>query len=139
MRNFKNLFISSLSLAVAVAGLTGCESSGNHHERSAGREVDDHKITEEVKEKLKDEPVYKFSDVSVRTFNGVVQLSGFVNTEDQKRRAAEAAQEVPMVAEVVNGITLKPQIPSTPTGRPYPYKAPPYQAPPQQPAPAPHP
>lgn len=133
MRNFKNLLISGVSAAVVVIGFSGCESWGHRHdERTAGREVDDHKITAEVREKLREEPVYKFSDVDVRTFNGVVQLSGFVNSDDQKRRAAEVAQQVPQVAEVVNSIALKPQIPTTPTGRPYPYEAPPA-------SPAPHP
>jgi len=132
MRNFKNLLISGLSAAVAVIGLSGCESWGHHHDgRTAGREVDDHKITAEVRDKLREEPVFKFSDVDVRTFNGVVQLSGFVNSDEQKRRAAEVAQEVPMVAEVVNSIALKPQIPATPTGRPYPYEAPPASPPPR--------
>ena len=132
MRNFKNLLISGVSAAVAVIGLSGCESSGHRHdERTAGREVDDHNITAHVREKLKEEPVFKFSDVDVRTFNGVVQLSGFVNTEDQKRRAAEVAQDIPQVAEVVNSIALKPQIPATATGRPYPYQPPPPAPPPR--------
>jgi len=135
MRNFKNLFISILSATIAVMGLAGCQTSRD--ERTAGRESDDHKITEQVKDKLSEEPVFKFGNVDVRTFNGVVQLSGFVNTEDQKRRAAEVAQDVPHVAEVVNSISLKPQIPATPTGRPYPYQTPPYQAPPPSPAPQP--
>ncbi len=132
MRNFKSLLVSGLSAAVAVIGLSGCESWGHRHdERTAGREVDDHKITAEVRDKLKEEPVFKFSDVDVRTFNGVVQLSGFVNSDEQKRRAAEVAQEVPMVAEVVNSIALKPQIPATPTGRSYPYEPPPASPPPR--------
>jgi len=132
MRNFKNLFISGVSAVVAVIGFSGCESWGHRHDgRTAGREVDDRKITAEVREKLKEEPVFKFSDVDVRTFNGVVQLSGFVNTDEQKRRAAEVAQDTPQVAEVVNSISLKPQIPTTPTGRPYPYQPPPPSPPPQ--------
>ncbi len=132
MRNFRNLLISGVSAAVAVIGFSGCESWGHRHdERTAGREVDDRKITAEVREKLKVEPVFKLSDVDVRTFNGVVQLSGFVNTDEQKRRAAEVAQEIPLVAEVVNSIALKPQIPTTPTGRPYPYQPPPASPPPR--------
>jgi len=138
MRNFKNLLVSVVGAAAVVVGFAGCESSG-HGDRSAGREVDDHRITADVRDKLRDEPVFKFGDVDVRTFNGVVQLSGFVNTEEQKQRAAEVAQQVPQVAEVLNSISLKPQIPATPTGRPYPYQAPSYQAPPQPVQPAPHP
>src|SRR2546423_789490 len=121
MPNFKHLIvISGISAAVAVTGLTGCASWGHRtDERSEGRAVDDHRISSKVKDELAKEPVYKFSDVDVKTFNGVVQLSGFVNTEDQKRKAAELASSVEGVAQVVNNITLKPQ-PTTPTGRPAP-------------------
>jgi hyperosmotically inducible protein len=81
--------------------------------------VDDHKITAQIKSDLNHEPTYKFNDVDVKTFNGVVQLSGFVNTEDQKRRAAEIAQSVPGVAQVQNAISLKAEAPPSPTGSSY--------------------
>ena len=118
--NFKNLMIiSSAAAAVALAGLTGCSTFGNRadRERTEGRMVDDSRITAEVQKELKAEPVYKFNDVDVKTFNGTVQLSGFVNSDDQKRKAAELAQRVPGVTQVVNSIALKPASP-TPTGRP---------------------
>jgi hypothetical protein len=75
-------------------------------------------ITETVEEKLQAEPVYKFSDVDVKTFAGVVQLSGFVGTEEQKARAGEVAQHVDGVTRVVNNITLIPRTNElSPTGR----------------------
>jgi osmotically-inducible protein OsmY len=107
--------LASFAGALAIGGLTGCETTKD--ERSAGRAIDDEEINHNVKEGLRDEVVYKFNDVDVRTFGGVVQLSGFVNTEEQKQRAGEIAQETKGVAQVVNNITLKPQIPTTPTGR----------------------
>jgi len=102
---------------LAVASLTGCQTWGHRGdgERTAGRMVDDAKITADVQHDLKVEPVYKFSDVDVKTFNGVVQLSGFVTTDEQKSRAGEIAQQTPGVSQVVNNITMKPQV--TPTGR----------------------
>ena len=115
MPNIKNLFLVG---AAAVVGLTGCQTYHNRAsgERSQGRIVDDRRITAEVRSELRHEPVYKFTDVDVRTFNGVVQLSGFVNSEDQKRRAAEIAQHVDGVNQVQNAISMKPEVPS-PTGR----------------------
>ena len=117
MRNLKSLLlVSGLGAALGIAGLTGCQSwRGGTSERSAGRVVDDQRITHEVKAELRREPVYKFDDVDVRAFNGSVQLSGFVNTEEQKRRAGELAQQIPGVAQVINDIALKP-IPPSPTG-----------------------
>ncbi len=101
--------------AAAIIGLAGCAST-REGDRTAGRVVDDNRITHAVEANLSREPVYKFNDVDVKTFDGVVQLSGFVNTEDQKRRAAELAQKVDGVVQVVNSIALKPQQLS-PTGR----------------------
>jgi hyperosmotically inducible periplasmic protein len=118
MRSFKTYLLLG---AAAMLGLTGCESSRSYSsgERSEGRKVDDHRITAEIKSELNHEPVYKFNDVDVKTFNGVVQLSGFVNTEDQKRRAAEVAQSVPGVTQVQNAISLKTESGPSPTGRTY--------------------
>lgn len=120
MRNLKNLILTGGAGAlIAVTTLTGCammNRSSQSHERTAGRTLDDKTITANVKDDLSREPVYKFDDIDVKTFNGVVQLSGFVNTEDQKRRAAEIAQHTPGVAQVVNSIALKPTGNLAPTG-----------------------
>jgi hyperosmotically inducible periplasmic protein len=116
MRNYKYTVIASM---LGIALLAGCSTwQRGDSERTAGRIVDDRKITSNVKSRLNDEPVYKFSDVDVRTFQGVVQLSGFVRSEDQKERAGQLAQQTPGVARVVNSIVLKPEGGElTPTGR----------------------
>ena len=117
MLNLKKLIlISGTSAIIAVTGLTGCKTSSSDSERTAGREMDDRGISEKVAEKLRGEPVYKFGDVDVRTFGGVVQLSGFVTTEDQKHRAGELAETVTGVTRVINNISLKPDN-LTPTGK----------------------
>jgi osmotically-inducible protein OsmY len=110
--------VSSIGAAIALLGFSGCESTEHRSsdERSYGRQADDKNLTQSVENGLKREPVYKFNDVDVKTFAGVVQLSGFVNTEDQKNRAAEIAQQTPGVSQVINNIALKPVTP-TPTGR----------------------
>ena len=111
--------ISGISALAALVGLTGCETFQHHDgERTAGRVLDDKTITAKVVTALKTEPVFKFDQVDVKTFDGVVQLSGFVNTDEQKNRAAELAQQTPGVSQVVNSISLKPQPGPTPTGRP---------------------
>lgn len=119
MANFKSsILIGGISAALALTCLTGCESWGHRNdERSEGRASDDNQITSKVKDELDREPIYKFSNVDVRTFNGVVQLSGFVNTEDQKRKAADVASRASGVNQVINNIALKPETPTAPTGR----------------------
>lgn len=117
MRNFKSVLVTGMAVA-ALVGLSGCSTSGHKNDgRTAGRVVDDNRLTRQVKDKLGAEPVYKFNSVDVRTFDGVVQLSGFVQTEDQKARAQQIAQSVPGVANVINSIAITPQPGPTPTGR----------------------
>jgi hyperosmotically inducible protein len=109
----------------AVVALTGCEMMSNHNaesDRTAGRALDDKTITAAVEHDLDREPVYKFNGVDVKTFDGVVQLSGFVDTQDQKQRAGDIAKQSQGVTQVVNNITLKTvnnNLP--PTGRPADY------------------
>src|SRR5689334_1628287 len=115
MRKLKQFrLIQIMVAATALLIVTGCETNSSD-ERSEGRAMDDKHITETALKKLKQEPVYKFNGVDVSTFGGVAQLSGFVNTEDQKTRAAEIVQQVEGVQQVVNGIAIKPE-PMSPTG-----------------------
>jgi len=101
--------------ALAILAMAGCMSTPD---RSAGRVLDDKMIASKVKGALNDAKIYKFDDVKVATYKGVVQLSGFVDTEEQKQKAGEIAKRVDWVRDVVNNISLKPRDDyPTPTGR----------------------
>ena len=116
MANLKKLLlIGGSTAAVVLAGLTGCQTRDTS-DRTAGRIIDDKAITERVEDRLKEDPLYKFTGVDVRTFAGVVQLSGFVDTQEQKNRAGGLAQNVQGVTRVINNIALKPDTGLTPTG-----------------------
>ena len=96
------LFLGALPL---LLGVTGCV--GNRYEQSTGERIDDHGTSSRVKSALSDDTQYKYGDVSVQTFKGTVQLSGFVNSRDQKNRAGDLAKKVEGVKEVANNITVK--------------------------------
>src|SRR5438270_1554325 len=119
MRNLnKFMLVTSLTAATAVTCLTGCSTfQQKSSERTAGRMVDDKKIASSVRSELRNDPLYKFHDVAVKTFDGVAQLSGFVNADEQKRRAEEIARQVQGVMDVQNSISLKPNNTFTQTGR----------------------
>jgi hyperosmotically inducible periplasmic protein len=106
----KAVLASGLAASVAIMALTGCQSTSD---RTAGRQLDDRIVNSKVKDALEDHPMYKFPEVRVMTYGGVVQLSGFVNSDEQKTKAGELAKRVEGVHEVINNISLKP----TATGR----------------------
>jgi hyperosmotically inducible periplasmic protein len=77
-------------------------------ERSAGRAVDDTVIAAKVKTQLAGKSgLGTASDVNVEVNSGIVELSGFVATNDQKSRAGEIARSVSGVKDVRNNIELK--------------------------------
>jgi osmotically-inducible protein OsmY len=95
-----------LALGTGVATLsTGC--AGTATRESTGEYIDDATITTKVKAAFVRDPVVKAIDVKVDTFKSVVQLSGFVETAEQKSRAEQIAAGVQGVQSVKNNITLK--------------------------------
>jgi osmotically-inducible protein OsmY len=115
-RIFKSLIGTAALSTLIVTGLAGC-STTPEGDRTAGQVMDDKHITESVKKALESDPTYKFTDVRVDSYKGVVQLSGFVDNPDQKKRADELAQKSQWVREVVDNIALKPKLELTPTGK----------------------
>jgi osmotically-inducible protein OsmY len=85
--------------------ITGC--AGDRYHQSTGEDIDDHGITSRVKDALSNDAQYKYDGVQVVTFKGTVQLSGFVDTSDQKSRARDLAKGVEGVKDVENNITVK--------------------------------
>jgi osmotically-inducible protein OsmY len=99
--------ILTLGALPLLLGVTGCTTTGNRYEQSSGERIDDHNTSSRVRAALADDLQYKYDGVNVETFKGVVQLSGFVNTRDQKDRAGDLARKVKGVTDVENNITVK--------------------------------
>jgi len=76
-------------------------------ERTAGESVDDKALAASVRNALDNNPDYNYGEVSVTTYRGTVQLSGFVNTADQKSKADDIARHVPNAKDVLNNISVK--------------------------------
>ncbi len=101
--------LAGLGLAALTLGLTGCHTAG----RTMGQAFNDRMTAHDVKAALSDSPVYKFEDVKPAVFDGKVELTGFVQTQQQREQAANIASGVKGVREVVNDLMITP----TPTGR----------------------
>lgn len=89
----------------AVVGTTGCAGDQNH--RSTQAYVDDKEITARIKTDLVEAKDIKSDEIKVRTNYGRVQLSGFVDSVDQKQRAGEIASHVQGVQWVMNDLIVK--------------------------------
>ena len=96
----------AVASALAVGGLfAGCAATRTSD--STGQYVDDTVITTKVKSALLDDKEVKSFAVSVETMKGVVQLSGFVNTAEQKAAAGKDAWAVKGVTDVHNNLIVK--------------------------------
>jgi osmotically-inducible protein OsmY len=98
------------TMAAAAAACTTSEEKAGPAESTAanaGRVVDDSVITGKVKAALVADPTTKAHQISVETFKGVVQLSGFVDTSEAKMRATQVAETVEGVKNVKNELELR--------------------------------
>lgn len=98
-------YLSALFLAVMLAGVMGCASTSK--QEGTGEYIDDSVITTKVKAAIFNEPSLKSAEINVETFKGVVQLSGFVNSQADINKAAEIARGVKGVTSVKNDMRLK--------------------------------
>ena len=84
---------------------TGCAVTKG--QQSAGTYIDDKTITAKVKTALLKDSTVKGTDVDVTTFNGAVQLSGFVESQEQKDRAGELTRQTEGVQQVHNNLIVQ--------------------------------
>lgn len=77
-----------------------------HAEKTAGNVVDDSTIQASVKAGLLMEKGVPSNDVNVETYKGVVLLSGFVKSQEQKDAAGRVASGVSGVKHVRNQIAI---------------------------------
>lgn len=92
-------------LAMLATAVGAC--SAGPTKESTGEYLDDSVITTKVKSAFVADKTVKAMDIKVETFKGVVQLSGFANTQTEIDRAVEVARGVKGVAAVRNDIRLK--------------------------------
>jgi len=106
LKSAKPLSLLALVGTLALGGMTGgCAATPTSD--STGQYVDDSVITTKVKKALLDDKEVKSFEVGVETVKGVVQLSGFVNTSEQKSAAGKDASEVSGVRDVRNNLIVK--------------------------------
>ena len=102
-----NLMARWLITLLLAFTLSACASTPKSS--STGEYIDDSVITAKVKALLAQDEGLKALEISVETYKGVVQLSGFVNSQKTIDDAEKIARSVAGVVSVKNNILLKQQ------------------------------
>lgn len=97
--------LASVFTALSLLTATGC--SVMRHQETTGAYVDDSVITTRVKTKFAQDSQVSAMAINVETMKGVVQLSGFAKSADEKSRAEELARTVKGVSDVRNDIVVR--------------------------------
>jgi osmotically-inducible protein OsmY len=102
------LLMAATLVSVPLSLTTGCAVTQGRE--TAGEYAKDKEIVAKIKTSMYKDKIVKGTQVEVQCLNGVVQLSGFVDTQEARDRATEIASNTKGVLQVHNSILL-------PTGR----------------------
>jgi hypothetical protein len=92
-------------ISLLFATLLGCGSTATRS--STGEYIDDSVITTKVKASILEDQALKVAEINVETYKGVVQLSGFVNSQSDINKAVILARQVKGVKSVKNDMRVK--------------------------------
>jgi osmotically-inducible protein OsmY len=101
----RNIVIGYLVLVMLLATFAACASTAK--QESTGEYVDDSVITTKVKALLAEDDFLKSFQIGVETYKGIVQLSGFVNSQQAVDKAGQIARSVKGVQSVKNNLIVK--------------------------------
>jgi osmotically-inducible protein OsmY len=96
--------IASIFTAVTLATATGCAVT--RHQETTGAYVDDTVVTTRVKSKFAEDKTVSAMAIQVETMKGVVQLSGFAKSAQEKNKAEQLARSVNGAVDVHNDIIV---------------------------------
>jgi len=98
-------FFAAFFLTLSLLAAGGCASTSI--QEGTGEYVDDTVVTSKVKAAILGERSLSSAEINVETFKGVVQLSGFVNSQADINKAISVARSVTGVTSVKNDMQLK--------------------------------
>src|SRR6266404_4644668 len=94
--------ITYLNTLPMMVGLTGC--ANERYNQTTDQGIEDSRTAERVREALAASADYKYDGVRVLARNGVIQLSGVVNTSAQRNSAGEITRKVVGVKSFENDL-----------------------------------
>lgn len=105
MKQFKS--ISAIILAAMLATTSVLSFAETAKKEAPGAYFDDSVVTTKVKAAIFNDSTLKATEINVETHKGVVQLTGFVKSEADIKKAVEVARSVKGVTSVKNDMVVK--------------------------------
>ena len=99
------IVIRFLVVLMMIVAFVACASTPK--QESTGEYVDDSVITTKIKTELANDEFLKSFQISVETRKGIVELSGFVDSQKAKDKAGQIARGVGGVKSVKNALIVK--------------------------------
>ena len=109
MNTLAILMVLPLAMGCAPAVLGGAAAGGYKvatSERSVGTQYDDAAITTKINTAYVQDEILRARKIDVDTVDGVVTLSGVLDTQDKVDRAVQLAQKTEGVQKVNNNLTV---------------------------------
>ena len=98
--------LSAVFIVASMVSVLGCAATQSKPQ-STGAYMGDAWVTTQVKTGILNEPSLKVTQINVETYEGVVQLSGFVDNAASQAKAVEIAKSVKGVTSVKNDMRLR--------------------------------
>lgn len=102
-----NARILMAAVVSAAALITGAGCAVVRDQQTTGSYVDDAVLTSRVKAKFAEDKTVSAMAISVETLKGVVQLSGFAKTSEERSMAERLARTTSGVVDVRNDIIVR--------------------------------
>jgi len=100
-----HIAIRLLFTLIMIAAFVACASTPQ--QTSTGEHIDDSVITTKVKSLLANDDFLRSFQISVETRKGIVELSGFVDSQRAVDKAGQIARGVEGVKSVNNSLIVK--------------------------------
>jgi len=105
----RNIIIHGLGLLILVVMMAGtfAACASTRTQQSTGEYIDDSVITTKVKSLLAGDDFLKSFQIGVESHNGIVQLSGFVDSQTAIDKAVQITKSVEGVKSIKNDLIVK--------------------------------
>ncbi len=105
MNKIATSVLALTALSFSLIGTTGCAVARD--QQTVGSYIDDAAITARVKARFADNSTVSAMAIGVESLKGVVQLSGFAKSADERATAERLARETSGVVAVRNDIVVR--------------------------------